>query len=239
MKRDVCIGVLVGMVVGNVAAVAHANIIAPTLLPSVLPLSVNWLLAIPATVLVAVLERPFVRRAGVTEAALRHCLWANAISTAVGFLVSPLAMWFVFSLLAPIWLVAVVAGSVLIEGLYYQRLAQVQANGLRWAWITAGNVVSSILLLAMTPISHLLEGRYRHLARLVERHEPAVLLALSLAVAIVLWMAFAGGLPRLRSRGEEQTRDLVGERGKEHHAAPSVALRAREQRTDDQVSPVR
>ena len=239
MKRYFCIGMLVGIVVCTVAEVAYGNIIAPTLFPGVLPLSVNWLLAIPTTVLVAVLERPFVRRAGVTEGTLRHCLWANVISTAVGFLISPITMWIVFSVLALTWLLVGVAGSVLIEGVYYRRFAQVEAKGLRWAWITAGNVLSSFLLLAMTPIAYYLEEHYRHLARLVQRHQPTILLMLALALGVVLWLAFVRGLPGRRRRRKGQAGDTVQNNGKEEDDRHRAPRPSNEHRTDEQISAAR
>ena len=72
---------------------AFANTIAPTAYfwPGVLPLTLG--LALPATVLAAVLERPFVSRAGVTEHTLWYSLQANCVSPVLGFVMLPIALY--------------------------------------------------------------------------------------------------------------------------------------------------
>src|SRR5213082_938665 len=81
---------------------AFANSIAPTAYfwPGVLPLAFG--LALPASVLAAFLERPFVTRAGVREYALWYSLQANLVSLAVGYLTVPVGLVAIYTI-GPLW----------------------------------------------------------------------------------------------------------------------------------------
>jgi hypothetical protein len=138
-----------------------ANIIAPTLVPGVAPFF--GVLAIPATMLAALCESPFIRRAGVSQQPLFHAMAANTISTAAGFVLLPIAVPAAYAM-GPIWVVLAVALSTWIEGSYFEKLRIVSAGGVRWSWIIWGNVVSCVLLVAVSVVAHAVETPSRAFA---------------------------------------------------------------------------
>jgi hypothetical protein len=123
-----------------------ANSIAPTVYfwPGVLPLTLG--LAVPASVLAAFLERPFVTAAGVRSSALRHSLRANAISLVVGYLTLPIGLPALYTVGPIWWSVAAVALSVLSEGWYLSSRAN---SPFRWGPVVWGNLFSSVVLLSL------------------------------------------------------------------------------------------
>jgi len=131
---------------------AFANSIAPTFYfwPGVLPLMLG--LALPASVLAAVLERPFVSRAGVTEYAFWYSMQANFISLVLGYLTLPVGVEAVYTI-GPFWSLIAVAMSVVSEGWYYRWRAIKGQGRLRWGWIVAGNGFSSFVLLFLPPVA--------------------------------------------------------------------------------------
>src|SRR5947209_12590324 len=80
------------------ASPAFANSIAPTAYfwPGVLPLMLG--MALPASVLAAVLERPFVSRAGVREYAFWYSLQANLVSLVIGYVTSPVGVYAIYTI---------------------------------------------------------------------------------------------------------------------------------------------
>jgi hypothetical protein len=136
----------------------QANVIGPVLLPGVAQLF--GLLAVPATILAALCERPFVRRAGVRQQPLFHSFCANAITTLVGFLLVPIGLPAIYAT-GPIWPLLVVALSIWIEGVYYKKLRFMRAGGLRWSWIVWGNVASAALLTVVSVAAHAIETPFR------------------------------------------------------------------------------
>lgn len=136
----------------TLASPAYANAIAPTAYfwPGVLPLMGG--MALPASVLAAVLERPFVSHAGVREYAFWYSLQANLISLAIGYATLPVGVDAIFSI-GPLWSLIAVAMSIGSEGWYYQWRAVQAPERLRWRWIVAGNVFSSIVLLLLPPMT--------------------------------------------------------------------------------------
>jgi hypothetical protein len=127
---------------------AWADSIAPTAYfwPGVLPLTLG--LALPASVLAAVLERPFVSRAGVREYALWYSLQANLLSLVIGYLTLPVGIPALFTI-GPLWSLIAVTLSVVSEGWYYQRWVIRDAGRLRWRWVIWGNLFSSVVLLLL------------------------------------------------------------------------------------------
>jgi hypothetical protein len=130
------------------ASAAFANSIAPTAYfwPGVLPVMVG--MALPASVLAAVLERPFISRAGVPEHALWYSLQANLLSLLIGYLTLPVGIYAIYTI-GPLWSLIAVAMSVVSEGLYYQWRAIKGSGRIRWRWIIWGNVFSSLVLLLL------------------------------------------------------------------------------------------
>jgi hypothetical protein len=128
------------------ASPALANSIAPTVyfLPGVLPMTLG--LALPASILAAFLERPFVSWAGVREYALWYSLQANFISLIIGYAMLPIAAEAVYSF-GPLWMVIALAISIGSEGLYYQKCVLRDAGWLRWGPIIWGNLFSSLVLM--------------------------------------------------------------------------------------------
>ncbi|GIW85175.1 MAG: hypothetical protein KatS3mg107_0835 [Gemmataceae bacterium] len=135
----------------TLASPAYANAIAPTAYfwPGVLPLMGG--MALPASVLAAVLERPFVSHAGVREYAFWYSLQANLISLAIGYATLPVGVDAIFSI-GPLWSLIAVAMSIGSEGWYYQWRAVQAPERLRWRWIVAGNVLQQYR--AVAPASY-------------------------------------------------------------------------------------
>jgi hypothetical protein len=125
---------------------AAADVIAPTafFFPGVLPLTL-WM-ALPASVLAAVLERPFVSRAGVANHALWYSMQANFVSLVLGYVTLPVAAEAIFAI-GPLWSVFVITLSVLSEGLYYQWRVTPLGQALKWRWIVWSNIFSSFVIL--------------------------------------------------------------------------------------------
>ena len=130
------------------AVPAFANSIAPTayFLPGLLPLTLG--LSLPASVLAAVLERPFVSRAGVREHAIWYSFQANLISLVIGYLTLPVAVYAIYTI-GPLWPLIAVTSSVVSEGWYYQRRAMKGLGSINWGSVILGNVFSSFVLLLL------------------------------------------------------------------------------------------
>jgi len=94
--RAIRLPVLALLLVLLLATTAMANVIAPFvwLWPGVVAMS--FPVSLPATVLAAFLERPFVSRSGIQRHALRYSLRANFLSLLVGVVLMPgtyVLMW--------------------------------------------------------------------------------------------------------------------------------------------------
>ena len=136
------------------ASAARANVIAPALWfwPGILPLTM--LLALPASVLAAVVERPFFKRAGVSQQTIWYSLQANFISLLIGYATLPIPLFFAFwppYEYLVFWSPIAVLLSYFSERAYLSFVNQGRFRPLRGVWIIAGNCVSS-LLLALIPI---------------------------------------------------------------------------------------
>jgi hypothetical protein len=129
------------------ATPALANSIAPTAYfwPGVLPLTLG--LALPASVLAAFLERPFVSQAGVREHAAWYSLQANLVSLVIGYLTLPFGVYALYTI-GPLWSVMAVCMSIVAEGWYYRRRAT-KGSEFRWGPVVWGNLFSSFVLLVL------------------------------------------------------------------------------------------
>jgi hypothetical protein len=148
------------------------------------------LLGIPATLLAAFLERPFVSRAGVRRHALAYSIRANLLSWLAGFvfvfagslffpLVDDFPLVFLFYPLAAIFL------SICIEGAYLSFKVQGERK-IRWGWIINGNVLSSMAILLVGAITEIWGHANPLLARRVDSHEMELTLALAALTLVIL-----------------------------------------------------
>jgi hypothetical protein len=100
-----------------------------------------------ATLLAAVIEVPYVSRAGVQERVWRRTFTANVISTVVGVFFP--AYVAAHSEHTDIFIAAAIALSILVEGAYLSWAASLRLN---WGWLIVGNVTSSVVLLWLSSI---------------------------------------------------------------------------------------
>jgi hypothetical protein len=126
---------------------------------------------LPLTLLAAVLERPFVSRAGIRTYALTRSIRANLLSWLAGLIFvflfalftpgsmsNPRSGYGPVELLATIFFVLAIPVSTLIEGGYYRAILKRQGGLLRWRWVIAANVFSNAVLVAMAFMPKFLWG---------------------------------------------------------------------------------
>ncbi|MAT69280.1 MAG: hypothetical protein CMJ58_07105 [Planctomycetaceae bacterium] len=118
--------------------------------PGILPLY-GMEFAVPASVLAALIERPFFLRAGVTRDALRLSLRANLASMLVGFCLTLLLIAAIY-IIGPLWCVIAVGVSIAVEGHVVKGAAPADGQ-LRWRWIALGNILSSTIVLLLPPLA--------------------------------------------------------------------------------------
>lgn len=183
------------------AAPAFANSIAPTAYfwPGVLPLSLG--MALPASVLAAVLERPFVTAAGVRDHALWFSLQANLVSLVVGYLTLPVGVYAIFTI-GPLWSIIAVGLSVVSEGWYY-RWRVTKDSDLRWGPVIWGNLFSSIGLLLLP---------YATLA--IKEAKPDLVWDLDPYQGVLFWGSMSGSVlvfvvSFVPTRGRRSTKSLL------------------------------
>lgn len=129
------------------AATARADSLSPLLIPGFATSSAGWGFVILATLLAALIEIPYVARAGVQDRVWRRTLLANVIST-VGGIFFP-AYLAAHSDHTDVYIAVAVALSILIEGTY---LCWTAARRLNWGWLAMGSLTSSIALLWLSSI---------------------------------------------------------------------------------------
>ncbi len=121
------------------------NSIAPLVFaPGFVPL--GMLLALPATLLAAVIERPFYTRTGIGAHAIWYSMQANFVSLVAGIFLLPVTL-----ATMPLGSVLAVAISVIIEWWYLAW--QCPRRCTSWGWMIGANVISSIVLLVLPGIS--------------------------------------------------------------------------------------
>lgn len=137
------------------APTVFANSIAPTayFMPGVLPMMLG--MAVPASVLAAFLDRPFVKWAGVRERTLWYSLQANLVSLVIGYITMPVGIYAIYTI-GPLWSIIAVAMSVISEGCYYQRRCA-EGTNIRWLPVVAGNVFSSFVLVFLPGVTLLIK----------------------------------------------------------------------------------
>jgi hypothetical protein len=172
-----------------------ANVIAPTAYfwPGILPMMLG--MALPATVLAAVIERPFVTRAGVTKHALWYSLQANLMSLAIGYALMPVAAEAIYSI-GPLWSLIAVAISIVSETVYYRQWWVPKAE-LDWRWVATGNVVSSVVLLLLPVIALQIKYDLPSAERMLDPYQGALFWgSVSVSVAVFAISIFMPGIIR-------------------------------------------
>jgi hypothetical protein len=196
VARKVRFAVLLGLFILLPAGLAYGDFIGPigAFVPGGVVMSP--LLGIPATLLAAFLERPFVSLAGVKRRALAYSIRANLLSWLVGILFMIVCIPFFRvvddpPLAIPLYALAAISLSICIEGAYLSFKVQDRDGRIRWRWIIAGNVLSAFALLLVGAITEIWGHANPLLARRVESYEVELtfaLAALSLAILVYgLW----------------------------------------------------
>ena len=133
----------------------------------------SWLspvYAFPISLLAAFLERPFLSRAGIRHRPLVLSLRANLVSTLAGFLVLPVGLC-VIAWLGTVWCVAAVLISCAVEIWFLQRFS---GQPFRPRWIVWGNVVSSLVVIALPPVAAALRESYPQLHYLMQPYRESL-----------------------------------------------------------------
>ncbi len=157
----------------EVAPAAFANSIAPTayFMPGMIP----WMfgMAVPASVLAAFLERPFLSWAGVKHHVLWYSLQANLVSLVIGYITMPVGIYAIYTI-GPLWSIIAVAMSVISEGWYYRWRCD-EATSVRWGPIVAANVFSSFVLVCLPGITLMIKEASPTLEMNLAPHQDALL----------------------------------------------------------------
>ena len=138
-----------------------ANAIGPSILPFLGPLTMGIAVFGPLTLLVAILEWRFFRRAGIDRGPFYHAVVANILSSIVGMVLviagSDAVLVVMFAFFGSLLL------SIAIEGFYltwvyyrYPEHDSIQAGDtkpvlrpFRWRWVILANVVSWVFLIVV------------------------------------------------------------------------------------------
>ncbi len=184
----------------NAPALANSLTPAAGFIPGLMPLGL-WL-ALPASVLAAIIERPFVRRAGVTHLTLWHSLRANFLSLLIGWLTMPLAMiWFGMTMRTPdyaaeaamvaAWSLAAVTLSIISESAYYRKWSVDASVPWNWGWVIGANALSNLILLLVPLLAGALPKFWPTLPRELLPYENGLInasVALSLGLFAISWI---------------------------------------------------
>jgi hypothetical protein len=173
-----------------------ANAIAPTayFFPGVLPLMLG--LALPATVLAAIIERPFVTRAGVSRHALWYSLQANFLSLLIGYATMPCAVQAIFDI-GPLWSLIAIIISIVSEGVYYQQ-RWVPGEELKWGWVAVANIVSSVVLLLLPSIALSIKSGQPDLERVLDPYQEVLFWGSVVGSVLIFVLSFF--MPRILRR---------------------------------------
>jgi len=168
--------------------IAQANSISPYVYfwPGVISITVIY--AFPASVLAALLERPFLTIAGIKNRTLVWSLRANFYSTLVGLLLIPLGSQALYTI-GVLWCVIAFGVSCLTEVTYLRLRAHQQ---FAWRWVVGGNAVSSLVLMVVPPFVLWIKQHNQHLVELVGQHQTwfgglACVLSVLVFVASLVW----------------------------------------------------
>ena len=102
-------------------------------------------LAIPMTLLAALIERPFLTASGITRSTLARSIQANLASTLLGVLTVLPAVMFI-NVVGPLIFAVAVALSITVECGFLKATGPADQRSPRLGWIAAGNLASSSLL---------------------------------------------------------------------------------------------
>jgi hypothetical protein len=201
------------------AGPALANAIAPSagFFPGFLPLAL-WM-ALPASVLAAFLERPFVTRAGVVQDALWYSLQANLLSLALGYLTLPAALAAIYAI-PPLWSMVAVSVSIYSEGWYYRWRALRGCGPLRWRWVVLGNICSSLVLLSLPLAATAIKEAKPSLAWELEPYHDTLLWGS--AAASVLLFGISWVVPTVRRRGKDRPKESLHLTGADIPVSPDL-----------------
>ena len=168
----------------GVCRVAHANSLSPYVYfwPGII--SINLVYAFPASLLAAVIERPFLTAAGIKRRPLVLSLRANFVSTIAGILLIPIGYPALYTI-GPLWCLAAFGASCVVE-IYCLRRFSCQT--FTWGWAVGGNAVSSAVLMILPPIAIAIRQYNSQLAWSLASHETWMAMS-SLGVSIALFLA--------------------------------------------------
>jgi hypothetical protein len=182
---------------------AYANAIPPSfaLLPGFQPIDIT--LALSATVLLAVLERPFVTRAGVARCALWYSLQANLVALLLGCGSFILLMLFGMGPGILVFILGMFVVSIWIECAYYRRQVVDDPAQFRSGWIIAGNLFSFAVLWALLILLDGISTDRRDLVVLAYEYHPvsACISVIGSLAAFALGMVMPA-IARKRSENE-------------------------------------
>ncbi|NOX54517.1 MAG: hypothetical protein GXP27_08775 [Planctomycetes bacterium] len=128
--------------------VAYANTLSPYVWfwPGVVSIVLPY--TFPASLLAALIERPFLTAGRISEHALLVSLRANLLITLVGLLLIPIG-WPALYTLGPLWCGIAFAVSCGVELFYIRRFV----GPFSWGMMIAANIVSSVTLMVLPPIA--------------------------------------------------------------------------------------
>lgn len=143
-----------------VCRVTHANSLSPYVYfwPGVI--SVSLVYAFPASLLVAILERPFLTAAGIARRPLVFSLRANFLSTIAGILLIPICYPALY-MIGPFWCILAFGVSCAVEVVYLRKYSY---QSFAWGWIVGGNAISSAVLMVLPMIAIAIGDNNRLLA---------------------------------------------------------------------------
>jgi hypothetical protein len=154
--------------------------------------SIDPIFGLLPTVLVALIERPFVSLAGVDKQPLLRSIRANLLSLLAGF---PVAcyVWSVESSQGMLVLTVVaVTITIVVEIAYLRSVMRKESRKLRWWWIVLGNVVSNLVLIGISWTVKTLNSKYPDLGNAIRPYEWLFML-LHLAISGTAVAAALGG----------------------------------------------
>jgi hypothetical protein len=158
--------VFLAMTLG-VCRVARADSLSPYVWfwPGVV--SITLVYAFPASLLAAMIERPFLTAAGLKRNTLVFSLRANLLSTIAGIMLIPIG-YPAFYAIGPFWCLAAFGVSCVVEIVYLRRFSHQRFTR---GFIIAGNAVSSAVLMMIPTIAVAIKQGHPRLAWSLEPHQ--------------------------------------------------------------------
>lgn len=188
VARRCLLAVSAGACVLFSASAALANAISPVagFWPGYFVLSP--LLGIPATLLAAFVERPFLTLAGMRRRVLVHSIRANLWSWFVGAVLVLVMFALESALMFGFHFLAAIPLSIWIEGRYLRAVAARDRGSANWIAIIFGNLVSSLALILISAIAEDVGMNNPVLAWRLRPYQESLTVALgALSLAIVTY----------------------------------------------------